>query len=120
MKPLADLLAGAVALAHLAFAWLEMRAWTTPRGLRVFGMTREQAESSRVLAANQGLYNAVLAAGLLASFVLAPDAAFVLRVYILAAILVVGCYGAWTVKPTVFLVQALPALLALGAVLAAR
>lgn len=118
MTILADLLVGLVALAHLAFAWLEMFVWTTPRGLRIFGLTAAQAQSSAVLAANQGLYNGVLAAGLAASFFVGAPAARTLRVYILAAIAVVGLYGAWTVKPRVFWLQPLPALLALAAVLA--
>lgn len=116
----ADLLVGAVALAHFAFLWLEMFVWGTPRGLKIFGMTAAQAQASAVLAANQGLYNGVLAAGLAASFFVAPPAARTLRIYILAAIVVVGLYGAWTVKPRVFFIQPLPAALALAAVLLAR
>ena len=120
MRTLANALVGLVAAAHLGFAWLEMSAWRTPLGLKVFRMTPEQAAGSAVLAANQGLYNAVLAAGLIASFFVASGAAFTLRVYALAAIAVVGLYGAWTVAPRVFFVQPLPALLALAAVWAAR
>jgi putative membrane protein len=117
---LADVLVGLVAAAHLFFLWLEMFQWQRPRGLRTFGLTREQAAGSAVLAANQGLYNGVLAAGLIGSFFVGNHAAFVLRVYILAAIAVVGLYGAWTVKPRVFFVQPLPALLALAAVWLSR
>lgn len=113
-------LVGLVALAHLYFAWLEMAQWQRPLGLRIFGLTREQAAASATLASNQGLYNGVFAAGLIASFLVAPDAARTLRVYILSAIVVVGLYGAWTVKPRVFFVQPLPALLALAAVLLER
>lgn len=120
MRIVADVLVGVVALAHFVFMKLEMLDWQTPKGLRIFGMTSEKAASSAVLAANQGLYNGALAAGLLASFFLAPAAARVLRIYILAAIVVVGLYGAWTVKPRVFFLQPLPALLALAAVLLAR
>jgi putative membrane protein len=120
MRVLADLLVGLVAAAHLFFAWLEMFAWRTPRGLRVFGMTAAQAQASATLASNQGLYNAVLAAGLVASFFVASNTALTLRLYVLAAIAVVGLYGAWTVSPRVFFFQPLPALLALAAVWAAR
>jgi putative membrane protein len=119
MRLLSQALVGLVALAHLYFMKLEMLDWTTPKGLRIFGMTSEKAAGSAVLAANQGLYNGVLAAGLLASFFVAPATARTLRVYILAAIVVVGLYGAWTVKPRVFFIQPLPALLALAAVLLA-
>jgi len=119
VKLVGDVLVGVVALAHFFFMKLEMLDWQTPTGLRVFGMTREQAAASARLASNQGLYNGVLAAGLFASFFVAPAAARVLRIYILAAIVVVGLYGAWTVKPRVFFIQPLPALLALAAVLLA-
>jgi len=119
MKILADILVGIVALAHFLFLKLEMFDWQTPKGLRIFGMTAEKAAGSAVLAANQGLYNGVLAAGLVASFFLAPAAGRTLRLYILSAIVVVGLYGAWSVKPRVFFFQPLPALLALAAVLLA-
>jgi putative membrane protein len=117
MKILAGVLVAVVALAHFAFLYLEMFMWNTPRGLRIFGLTAAQAEASAVLAANQGLYNGVLAAGLVASFFVAPPAARTLRLFVLSAIVVVGLYGAWTVKPRVFFLQPLPAALALAAVL---
>jgi putative membrane protein len=117
MKLVSDILVGAVALAHFAFLYLEMFLWNTPRGFKIFGLTAAQAEASAVLAANQGLYNGVLAAGLVASFFLPPAVARTLRIYILCAIVVVGLYGAWTVKPRVFFLQPLPAALALAAVL---
>ncbi|MDE2491904.1 MAG: DUF1304 domain-containing protein [Elusimicrobia bacterium] len=120
MKAAADALVALVALAHLFFAWLEMSQWRTPRGRRIFGLSAAQAEASATLASNQGLYNAALAAGLIASFFAGAGAALALRVYVLAAIVVVGVYGAWSVKPRVFFVQPLPALLALAAVWLAR
>jgi putative membrane protein len=119
VKLLADVLVGVVALAHFVFMKLEMFDWTTPKGLKIFGMTADKAASSAVLAANQGLYNGALAAGLVASYFVAAAAGRTLRVYILAAIVVVGLYGAWSVKPRVFFLQPLPALLALAAVLLA-
>jgi len=119
MKILADILVGVVALAHFVFLKLEMFDWQTPKVLKIFGMTAEKAASSAVLAANQGLYNGVLAAGLVASFFVAATAGRTLRIFILSAIVVVGLYGAWTVKPRVFFLQPLPALLALAAVLLA-
>lgn len=120
MKILADALVGVVALAHFAFMKLEMFDWNTPKGMKIFGLTKEAAASSAVLAANQGLYNGVLAAGLAATFFLPPGAARTLRIYILIAIVIVGAYGAWSVKPRIFFLQPLPALLALAAVLAAN
>jgi putative membrane protein len=120
MKLLANVLVAVVAVAHLAFMKLEMFDWQTPKGLRIFGMTADKAAASAVLAANQGLYNGVLAAGLLASFLVPAPAARALRIYILAAIAVVGLYGAWSVKPRIFFLQPLPALLALAAVLIAN
>jgi putative membrane protein len=116
----ADVLVGLVALAHLLFMKLEMFDWQTARGLRIFGLTRDQAAASAVLAANQGLYNGALAAGLIVSFFVSAPTALTLRVYILSFIAVIGLYGAYTVSPRVFFFQPLPALLALAAVLFAR
>ena len=102
-------------LLHLYFFILETFLWTTPIALRTFKMKKEVAISSEVLAANQGVYNALLAAGLLLSFFI-PDAdsAMAIRKYCLSYIVIVGCYGAYSLKNIrVFLVQALPALLAL-------
>ncbi len=120
MKLLADALVGVVALAHFAFMKLEMFDWNTPKGMRIFGLTKEAAASSAVLAANQGLYNGALAAGLVASFFVPSASARTLRIYILIAIAVLGAYGAWSVKPRIFFLQPLPALLALAAVLASN
>ena len=97
-----------------------MFEWRTPRGLRAFGLTQAQAESSAALAANQALYNAALAAGLIASFFVSPASTLALRVYLLSAITILGLYGAWSVKPLVFFLQSVPALLALTTVLLAR
>jgi putative membrane protein len=117
----AAVLTALVALLHAYFLVLEMFLWTKPLGLRTFRQTREQAEASRVLAANQGLYNGFLAAGLAASFVF-PDGdprAFAFRAFFLACVIVAGVYGGWTVGRKILLVQALPALIALGAALLA-
>jgi putative membrane protein len=119
VKIIANLLVGLVALLHLGFLVLEMFLWTTPFGLRTFNMTPEVAASSKVLAANQGLYNGFLAAGLVWGL-LARENGTAIKVFFLACVLVAGIFGAATAKPTILLVQALPAALALLAVLASR
>jgi len=100
---------------HVYFFILETFLWTTPLGLRVFKMKKETAISSQILAANQGVYNALLAAGLLFSLLI-PDvaSAMAIRIFCLSYIVIVGCYGAYSLKNfIIFLIQALPALLAL-------
>jgi putative membrane protein len=105
-----------VALLHCYFLVLEMFLWTKPTGRRVFNTTPEFAEASKVLAANQGLYNGFLAAGLLWGLWLGAAGKSAL-VFFLACVIVAGVYGAATVNKRIFFVQALPALLALAAVL---
>ena len=119
MKIIANLLVALIALLHLGFLVLEMFLWTTPFGLRTFNMTPEVAASSKVLAANQGLYNCFLAAGLVWGL-LARENGTAIKVFFLACVLVAGIFGAATAKPTILLVQALPAALALLAVLTSR
>lgn len=103
-----------VALLHLCFLGLEMFAWTRPLGLKVFRQTLQQAEQSKVLAANQGLYNGFLAAGLLYG-VATGSREFCL--FFLGCVAIAGIYGAATVNRRIFFVQALPALLSIGALL---
>jgi putative membrane protein len=103
-----------VALLHLYFLVLEMFLWTRPLGLKTFRNTPGKAEATRVLAANQGLYNGFLAAGLLYG-VATGSREFCL--FFLACVVVAGAYGAMTVNRRIFFVQALPALLAIGALL---
>lgn len=103
-----------VAVEHLYFLVLEMFLWTTPRGLRVFGMTPEQAAATATLAKNQGLYNGFLAAGLLWSLLVSdPREAFNIKVFFLACVIVAGLFGGATVSRKILAVQATPALLAL-------
>ncbi len=116
MSLLAAVLVGIVAVQHLGFLVLEMFLWTKPAGRQVFGLDRAFAEQSRALAANQGLYNGFLAAGLLWGLV--ADRTDV-RVFFLVCVVVAGAYGAATVNRRILLVQAVPAVLALAAVLAA-
>ena len=102
-----------VALLHLYFLVLEMFLWTRPLGLKTFRNTPEKAEVTRVLAANQGLYNGFLAAGLLYAAITGSRE---FALFFLACVVVAGLYGAYSVNKRIFLVQALPALLALAAV----
>ena len=113
MATVAMVLVVLVALLHLYFLVLEMFLWTRPLGLKTFRNTPEKAEITRVLAANQGLYNGFLAAGLLYA-VATGSREFAL--FFLACVVVAGLYGAYSVNKRIFLVQALPALLALAAV----
>jgi putative membrane protein len=108
-----------VAVQHLGFLVLEMFLWTTPLGMRIFGLTPELAEGSAALAANQGLYNGFLSAGLLWSLTRWRDASS-LQVFFLGCVIVAGVFGALTAKPSILFVQAAPALLALALVVAAR
>lgn len=119
MKKVATALVAFVALEHVYILVLEMFLWTRPAGLRAFGLTPEFAEQTAVLAANQGLYNGFLAAGLMWG-IAQRDKGHALRVFFLACVIVAGVFGAITAKPSIFYVQALPALIALGASLLAE
>ena len=112
MSTAARIAIGIVAVVHVYILVLEMFLWTKPAGLRAFGLTHERAESSRVLAANQGLYNGFLAAGLFWSLTLG-DAGRAVAVFFLACVLVAGVYGAATASRKILYVQALPALIGL-------
>ncbi len=112
MKRVATFLVALVALEHLYILVLEMFLWTKPAGLRAFGLTPEFAEQTRVLAANQGLYNGFLAAGLIWSLVRRQDGIPV-RIFFLCCIVVAGVFGGITAKTSILYVQAAPALLAL-------
>lgn len=99
-----------VALLHAGFMVLETFLWTTPRVRRIFGQSAEQAETTKVLAGNQGVYNGALAAALVWAAVTGQSAA---ASVLLGFVIVVGVYGAATAKRTILFVQALPALIAL-------
>ena len=107
-----------IALLHVYILVLEMFLWTTPRGRRVFGNSVEKAEITRVLAANQGLYNGFLAAGLFWGLSLGA-AGTAVEVFFLLCVVVAGLYGGATASRRILFVQALPAAIALGLVLAA-
>lgn len=119
MKKVATALTAFVALEHIYILVLEMFLWTKPAGLRAFAMTPEFAESTAVLAANQGLYNGFLAAGLIWAL-LSKERGYSLRVFFLGCVIVAGVFGAVTAKPSILYVQALPAVLALLATLYAQ
>jgi putative membrane protein len=119
MQMIANVAVAVVALLHVAFLVLEMFFWTKPLGRRVFGLTRELADASAPLAANQGLYNGFLAAGLIWSL-FATTAAMQLKLFFLGCVLVAGIFGAVTAKRSILFVQALPAAIALALVWLSR
>ncbi len=115
MKTLAALAVIIVAALHAAFLTLEMFFWDHPVGRKVFSMTEEQSANSAILAANQGLYNGFLAAGLLWGLVAKKRD---VQIFFLLCVIVAGIYGGATAKPTIWLTQAAPGLVALLLVLA--
>ena len=102
-----------VAAMHVAFLVLEMFLWNTPTGRKVFGLTPEFAAQSATLAANQGLYNGLLGFGLGLS-VLVHDVRA--QVFLLGFVIIAGLYGGLTVKKSIIVIQALPAVIALALV----
>ncbi|MFT5506893.1 MAG: putative membrane protein [Gammaproteobacteria bacterium] len=103
-----------IAMMHFGFLLLEMFLWTRPSGLTVFRNSVEKAELTKVLAANQGLYNGFLVLGLIWS-VFHPDPQFgnQLALFFLGCVVVAGIYGGYSLNKRIFFVQACPALLAL-------
>ena len=120
MRIAADVAVALVAVLHLLFLWLEMFQWSKPRGRRVFGLSRELAEQTKALAANQGLYNGFLAAGLVWGLWAGPGAGFAPRVFFTGCVVVAGLFGAATAKRSILYVQALPGAVALALTLLAR
>ena len=120
MQIISTILVVLVALEHVYILILEMFLWTRPRTRKIFGLTENAAEISMTLAANQGLYNGFLAAGLLYGVAVnSPVIGFHFKVFFLGCVIVSGIYGGITAKPRIALVQALPALMALIATLIA-
>jgi putative membrane protein len=107
-----------VALLHLYFLVLEMFLWTKPLGLKTFRLTPESAAASKALAANQGLYNGFLAAGLVWGLALG-DAGNPVKIFFLGCVIVAGVFGALTASRKILWVQALPGAVALALVLSA-
>jgi putative membrane protein len=111
---IANLLVALVAALHVYFLILEMFLWTRPLGLKTFRNSPEKAADSAVLAANQGLYNGFLAAGLAWGLVQGnPDFAFQIKIFFLLCVIIAGVYGAVTVSRRILFVQAAPAAIAL-------
>jgi putative membrane protein len=112
MDKIIVILIGLIALMHFYFLWLEMFAWTT-RGPRVFrNIPASQFSATKQMAANQGLYNGFLAAGLVWSFFI-TDAhwKWYVSLFFLACVAIAGLYGAWSVSRRIFFIQAVPALI---------
>lgn len=118
MSIAANVMIAVIALLHLWFLILEMFLWTRPSGRRAFGTSAEFAEQSKALAANQGLYNGFLAAGLAWGLWLGA-AGFAVKVFFLGCVLLAGLYGGFTASRKILWIQALPAVLALALVLLA-
>ena len=111
---IANMLTGLVALIHIYIVVLEMLLWDKPQGRKAFGTTAEFAAATKVLAANQGLYNGFLAVGLIWSLWLG-ESGFSVKVFFLACVLVAGVFGAATASRKILYIQAMPAALALVA-----
>ena len=116
MLTIANIVVGFVALVHVYILVLEMFLWDQPAGLRAFGQTKEAAAASKVLAANQGLYNGFLAAGLMWGLSLGKLGTSV-KVFFLGCVLIAGVYGALTASRKILFVQAIPAAIGLALVL---
>jgi len=105
-----------VALLHVLFMLLEMFLWKKPLGRKIFGLSREQADQTAVLAANQGLYNGFLAAGLCRGLLTGADGESVV-IFFLTCVIVAGVFGAFTARRSILWIQALPGAIALALVL---
>lgn len=114
MNLVISILIGFIALEHLLFLILEMFLWTKKIGRRIFFNTKQRAEETKLLAANQGLYNGFLSAGLIWGL-LYPDAGISKEIlsFFLSCVMVAGLYGGFSVKKSIWLIQGLPALIAL-------
>ena len=115
MRIMADIAVTLVALLHFYFLVLEMFLWTRPLGLKTFGLTPDFAAASKTLAANQGLYNGFLAAGLVWGLALGA-AGIPVKIFFLGCVVVAGVFGGFTASRKIFWVQALPGLIALALV----
>ncbi|MEU6079902.1 DUF1304 domain-containing protein [Streptomyces sp. NPDC047108] len=119
MHTVAQILIGVVAALHVYFLVLEMFLWERPPGRKLSGLDAETARASAPLAANQGLYNGFLAAGLVFGLVSSDPTGFRVQVFFLVCVVIAGIYGAATANRRILIAQALPGALALTAVLAA-
>lgn len=120
MALIANVLVGIVAVLHVLFLVLEMFLWNTPRGRKTFALTPEFAKESAPLAANQGLYNGFLAAGLIWGLMLHDASmAFQVKVFFLSCVIIAGIFGGLTAKRSILFIQMVPGVLALTLVFAA-
>lgn len=119
MTIVAEVVVLLVALLHGYFLVLEMFLWDKPAGMKAFGQSKERAEATKVLAANQGLYNGFIAVGLLWG-VIQGAAGYDFKVYFLLCVIVAGIYGAITASRKILFVQAVPGLIALLLVFVSR
>src|SRR6266496_2988483 len=110
MTTLANIVIGVVAILHLGFLALEMFLWNRPFGRKTFGMTPEYSKASASLAANQGLYNGFLTAGLFWGLI---SGEFFVKLFFLSCVLIAGIFGGVTAKRSILYIQALPALIGL-------
>ncbi len=115
MSTLANIVVGLIALLHVYILVLEMFLWDKPRGMRTFNQTQEAATASKTLAANQGLYNGFLAAGLFWGVLPGANGTSVKR-FFLCCVLIAGVYGAATVNRKILFIQAIPAAIGLALV----
>src|SRR5690606_32945419 len=117
---IATVLVAAVALLHIYIMLLEMVWWESPRGRKAFGLTADFARSTKALAANQGLYNGFLAAGLIWGLVHPdPAMAWQIKLFFLACVAVAGIFGAATASRKILFIQTVPAALAILALVLA-
>jgi putative membrane protein len=117
MVILENILIGIIAILHIGFLILEMFLWNKPFGMKTFSLTKETAEASATLAANQGLYNGFLAAGLIWGLWSGMTS---VKIFFLACVVLAGAFGGLTAKRSILYIQGLPALIGLILVLLAR
>ncbi len=110
MTVITNIIIAIVAILHLCFLVLEMFLWNHPFGRKTFQMSKEVSEASATLAANQGLYNGFLAAGLVWGLI---SGQFSIKLFFLVCVLIAGVFGGFTAKRSILYIQALPALLGL-------
>lgn len=116
----AEILVGIVAAIHVYIVILEMFLWKTPRGQKAFDLTPEFAEQTAALAANQGLYNGFLAAGLIWGLIASDPVGYAAKVFFLICVVIAGVYGTFTANRRILFIQALPAAIALILVILAH
>jgi len=116
MEMTATVLIGIVALLHIYFLVLEMFLWDKPYGRKTFGLSADFAKESKALAANQGLYNGFLAAGLIWGLLLG-ESGYGVKIFFLACVIIAGIFGGLTVSKKIMFIQALPAAIALTLVI---